>query len=108
MSTLTSYVQLTVMCVLYLNLSCFSIGVLLNFSADSDKLIILCMMASQKLLVLHLSLTILTLPTLNDSATVASCMAESSHFKMLVIQTGMICRFPLVSCWLYLICQPFS
>ena len=78
----TSYVQLTVMCVLYHNLSCFSTTVLLLFAANSDELTFLLYDGLSKTVsIAPVFNNTLTLPASKDSATVACCTAESSHLQ---------------------------
>ena len=69
MSILTTYVQFTVMCVLYNNLSCFSTAILLLFAADSDELIFLLFDGLSKTVsIAPFFNNSLTLPTPKDSA----------------------------------------
>ena len=78
MSILTSYVQLTVMCVLYHNLSCFSTAVVL-FAADSDELIFLLFDGLSKTAsISSVFNSTLTPPTPKDSASLLYGWKQSS------------------------------
>ena len=74
--------------------------ILMNWSSS-------CLMASQKQLVLHLSLTILW-PFPLPKILLACCMAESSHLQNACCTDSNDLRLPLVSCSLYLICHFIS